>query len=143
MIVTALLSVSLLGGTPDTTVLASSRSTFWSRRPQVILVRDGAERHLVITARDPQFFARPVLTLYPGADTTGTAIGVIKADSSAVDARSNTNRHTLRFAVTEGQLRAWAVGKAPNLEVGGVAVRLPGGGRDQLRRLSGANAATP
>lgn len=143
MIIPALLSLSLLGGTADTTVLASLRASFWSRRPQVLLVREGGTSHLVLTARDPQFFARPVLTLYAVSDTAGNSIGVIKADSSAVDARSNTNRHSLRFAVTEAQLRAWADGKTPNLEVGGLRVQLPGGGKDKLRRLYGPNAPRP
>jgi len=136
MTLASLLLASLTFATPDTTVLASARSSLWSLRPEVLLVRDGGVDHLVVTARDPLFFARNVATLYAAGDTAGHSVAVVTADSSSVDARSNTNRHTLRFPVTDAQLNAWAAGRSPRIEVGGVTVKLPGSGRKALQRVT-------
>ena len=134
MILATLLATAIAFPPTDTTVLASAKASFWNKRAEVLLVREGSTTHLAVTARDPQFFARNVATLYPASDTAGKAVATIQADSSAVDARSNTNRHTLRFPVTEAQLRAWAAGTAPLIEVGGLVVKLPSSGRDALKR---------
>jgi hypothetical protein len=134
MISATLLAASIALAPGDTTVLASAKASFWSKRPEVLLVREGETAHLAVTARDPQFFARNVATLYPASDTAGKGVATLTADSSSVDARSNTNRHTLRFPVTAEQLRAWAAGSAPLIEVGGLVVKLPGAGRDALKR---------
>jgi len=140
MLTTLLIAAATLAA-PDTTVLATAKAFLWSRRPEVLLVHDGNSAHLAVTARDPQFFARNVATLYLSSDSAGKGIATLRADSSAVDARSNTNRHTLRFAVTPDQLRAWAAGSAPMIEVGGLAVKLPGAGRDALKRVAGRSGA--
>jgi hypothetical protein len=122
---------------PDTTVLAPAKAFLWNRRPEVLLIHDGNSAHLAVTARDPQYFARNVATLYPATDTTGKGVAAIRADSSSVDARSSTNKHTLRFPVTPAQLRAWAAGSDPLLEVGGRVVKLPAAGHDALKRVTG------
>lgn len=136
MTLPALLIASLTFSHPDTTVLASAKASFWSRRPEVLLVQDGGSTHLVLTARDPQFFARSVATLYPAADTAGHSLAVLQGDSSSVDSRSNTNRHTIRFPVSAEQLRAWAGGTAPVIEAGGLVVKLPSAGRNALQRIA-------
>ena len=41
---------------------------------------------------------------------------------------------SLRRLETEAQLRAWAAGTAPLIEVGGLVVKLPSSGRDALKR---------
>lgn len=143
MILTSLVAVSLLGGTADTTILASGKTSLAMQRPEVLLVQNGASIQLVVTARDPLFFNRPVATLYPSADTAGKAIAALPSDSSSVDARSNTNRSTLSFAVTRDQLHAWGVGSRPQVEVGGLVVQLPSGGRKKLKKLFGTTAARP
>jgi hypothetical protein len=125
---------SLAVANPDTTVLVSGDAFLWKRRPRVVMVRDGEATRLVITARDPQFFTRGVATLYPAADTAGKSIAVLQSDSAWVDARSNTNRSSLRFTITDAQLRAWSAGRAPQVEVGGLTVKLPGSGREALKR---------
>ena len=144
MTLPALLFAVFAFAAPDTTVLASAQASLWSQRPEVLLVRDSGATQLVVTARDPLFFSRNVATLYPAGDTAGHAVAVVASDSSSVDARSSTNRHTLRFPVTEAQLKAWGAGKSPRLEVGGLLVKLPGGGRKALQRLvRGAGTVAP
>jgi|GEM_PF-6636758 len=136
MTLPALLLASLTLSHADTTVLSSAKAFLWSRRAEVLLVQEGDRAHLAVTARDPQFFARSVATLYPASDTAGHSLAVLQGDSSSVDARSNTNRHTLRFPVTAAQLKAWAGGSAPVIEVGGLMVKLPGSGKSELQRVT-------
>jgi hypothetical protein len=136
MTLPALLLASLTLSHADTTVLSTPKAFLWSRRPEVLLVQEGSNAHLVVTARDPQFFRRGVATLYPSPDTAGKSIAMLMGDSSSVDARSSTNRHTLRFPVTSEQLRAWGAGTAPVIEVGGLFVKLPGPGRKELQRVA-------
>lgn len=119
----------------DTTVLVTAKSFLWSRRPLVQAVREGDRIELIITGRDPQFFTRPVATLYASADTAGKAVAVVSSDSSFVDARYSTNRHSLRFTPTPAQWRAWAAGTEPSLEVGGQRVKLSSAGREKLAQL--------
>ena len=120
----------------DTTVLVPAKSFLWMSRPLVQVVREGEKLELLVTARDPLFFERPVATLYTSADTAGNATAVVRGDSSFVDARYSTNRHTLRFTPTPAQWRAWAAGSSPSLEVGGTRVKLSGSGREKLRQVA-------
>jgi hypothetical protein len=121
----------------DTTVLVTAKSFLWVSRPLVQLVHEGGRTELLITTRDPDFFTRPVATLYTSADTAGHAVAVLPSDSSFVDARYSTNRHTLRFIPTAAQLNAWAGGDAPSLEVGGTRVKLSAAAREKVRQAAG------
>jgi len=121
----------------DTTVLVTAKSFLWMSRPLVQLVREGDRTQLLITTRDPEFFTRPIATLYAAADTAGKAVAVIASDTSIVDARYSTSRHTLRFTPTAAQLSAWAGGSAPALEAGGTLVKLGAEARDRLKVVAG------
>jgi hypothetical protein len=134
---TPLLLASLTLAPADTTVLVTAQSFLWMSRPLVPLVREGDRTELLITTRDPDFFTRPVVTLYAGSDTAGKAVAVVSSDSSFVDARYSTNRHTLRFTPTAAQWSAWAGGNAPSLEVGGSRVKLSGASREKLKQALG------
>ena len=128
--------VTVLAVAPaDTTVIVTAKSFLWMRRPLVQVVRAGDRTELIVTGRDPQFFARPVATLYASADTAGKAVAVVSSDSSFVDARYSTNRHSLRFTPTPAQWRAWAAGTELSLEVGGQRVKLSTAGREKLAQL--------
>jgi len=120
----------------DTMVLVPAKSFLWMSRPLVQVVREGDRLELLVTARDPDFFVRPIATLYTAADTTGNAAAVVSSDSSFVDARYSTNRHTLRFTPTPAQWHAWAAGASPSLEVGGTRVKLNESARGKLRLVA-------
>ena len=137
MLIIGSLVATLTLAPADTTVLVTAKSFLWMSRPLVQLVRDGERIELLVTTRDPDFFGRPVATLYAGADTAGKAVAVVSSDSSFVDARYSTNRHTLRFTPTAADWSAWAGGDAPSLEVGGSLIKLSATARDHLQRATG------
>lgn len=137
MLIVGPLLAALALAPADTTVIVTARSFLWLRRPLVQVVQEGGRTELLITARDPQFFARPVATLYASADTAGKSVAVVSSDSSYVDARYSTNRHSLRFTPTTAQWQAWAAGTEPALEVGGTRVKLSAAGRQKLAQVVG------
>ena len=140
MLLASLVTAAFLATAPaDTVVLDKGYSFLWWRAPAVsLIIRSPEDIRLTLTARDPQFFATIRLALYPVAEAGTAAVAELASDSSMVDARSSTNRHTLYYRITKGQLWAWAAGAAPVLRIGKIAVTLDQDGRERLRAAAQA-----
>ena len=128
------LAAALIATAPvDTVVLEQGHSFLWFRRPAAqLVVNSPADIRLILTSRDPQFFAVIKMALHPTADPASVPVAEMSSDSSSVDSRSNTNRHTLYFRLTPEQLAAWSAGTAPTLRLGKLTVTLSADGRNRL-----------
>lgn len=125
----------------DTIILEEGQALLWHRRPEVSVILDSTPRvRLLVTSRDPQFFADPMLTLYATAAPSETPLVQVRSDSSAIDARTDTHLHTLWFSLSRDQLGQWAAGRSPTLRVGDVTVKFDDLGR---RRLAAVVADRP
>jgi hypothetical protein len=134
------LALMLFGRSTEPVVLVPAGAFLWKRRPEVRLAAQVGEasprsHRLMITARDPQFFPTAELELTDGGSTTAPAVVRIRSDSSSVDARLSTNRHTLWFRLSDAELRIWGATERPGLRLGTVRATLDATGRHRLTEV--------
>jgi hypothetical protein len=138
MLVTSILALALATSAPaDTSVLVQGRSFLWFHRPEVrLIVTSPEDIRLTLTARNPEYFATIRLKLLAEGARDTAPVAELMTDSSSVDARWSTNRHTLWYRLTPQQLWAWAAGSTPTTNVGTITVVLDVAGRQKLRAMA-------
>jgi hypothetical protein len=143
MLATPLLALALALHAPaDTAVLAQGRSFLWFHRPEVrLIIAAPHDIRLTLTARNPEFFATIRLKLHASGARDTASVAELLTDSSSVDARWSVNRHTLWYRLTPEQLRAWAAGSAPTVNVGTITVVLDALGQQRLRAAARGTGA--